>query len=191
LRPRPNAFAVLEPSSPIVAGEKTRAVPSIIDQHSVTGNAGTFIALENGNFTHIVPSTRLDESGVRVPYRSLLSEHITFAAQDLTVGQIVEAVLQQVSTIRRVNVKLGSVLISLFLTEHQTRGASDEAAEDVLVKTFELASHIGQAAGAHPRPMTWDLLYDPDGNQLFFNVHIVANTIKSKTTSTSRITGPK
>lgn len=82
---------------------------------------------------------------------------------------------------------LETIPASMFHNEHQTRVASDEAADDVLVKTFELANNMGQSVGVAPRRVTWDLLYDPDGKQFFFNAHFARNTAVSRAGKSSRL----
>jgi hypothetical protein len=171
---KPIRFSFDQPRD-LLSGEKARVVGQILQQHAQLGNPGAFAAIHNGDFTHIVPIARTDETGAIIPYASLLSTHVNFAATQMSVQQIVEVVLGQVSAARNIPVELGSIPTSLF-HEQQTRGASDDTAEDVLVKSFELANHIGQSSGATPRRVAWDLLYDPDGKRFFFNAHLVSSS---------------
>lgn len=172
---RPYIFSTVPPGDRSLVHERMRIIRDILDQHSSSGNPGSFTAVHNGDFTHIIPVARTDESRGLVPYSSLLSASVTVEPKDRTVGEIVDLVLRQVSTIRGVAIVQGLRPAAMYQNEHCVRGADNEPAEDVLATIFELVNNRGISLGASPQRVTWDLLYDPEGKQFFFSAHVISS----------------
>jgi hypothetical protein len=168
---------------------KTRTLNDLLRQHVASRNPGAFAAISNGDFIHVVPTTRIDEAGRTVAYSSLLDTPVMFPSADRTVGEIVDMVLQQVSATRGVKIVQGLVLCTMYKNEHQVRAALGDSAEDTLVRTFEFASHQAMSNGAAARRVTWDLLYDCNGKQFYFSTHVLTDAATATTFTGTTLRG--
>lgn len=181
---RPTAFqgSFDDPQDPGSMEEKWKILVKLVRTYS--GPHGQMTVLNNGDYSHIVPTTIKKKDGSVVQFEPILSTRVSFAPAMRTLRETVQLIMSQVATARAVSIGLGTIPTNLFVQQSQLTYANDEQARDVLMRIFEDASGARQLTGGTPVRVTWALLHDVSDSAYAFNAHIVdpivsRSTIKS------------
>jgi hypothetical protein len=118
---------------------KRLAIYQILAQHKSINNVSLFEVLHNADYSHIVPLS--SGPGALVHYRSILDVPVNVSVMDLTVGEIVNLVLRQVSVQKRIPIVIGAIPLPMFMNERISLDARNRCATDVLVEIFERLSN--------------------------------------------------
>jgi hypothetical protein len=153
---------------------KRDAVRMLLDAYHRSGNRAVFRAIEQGDFIHIVPEAVRGEDGKLQRFQPMFDTHVTIPRGTYSLGVLTDQILSQVGQIRGIPVMQATVPLNLFAQATVTEEANDEPARDVLMRAFEGINEQRIADHLPVLRLTWNLGYNPNGNNYFFNVHSVA-----------------
>lgn len=155
----PNGHTFIAPmrSSLDAAGldERRIAIEEILRAGRAAGNTKEFRVISGKEVLHVVPASN-----------AVLNSPVSLPSGDRTLGQMVSAILQQVSAETGEKVTVGAVPVNLFRQGKLPKFSADrESARDVLVRGFSL--------GAPTVKLSWQLLFDYSTETYYFSVSIV------------------
>ncbi len=141
-----------------------RVLMSLLDQFHARDLGSEFRLFHTGPVFHVVPARSKDANGEPLVRRSVLSTKISVKAERRTVTGMLQEIVREVSRSTSIPMIVATIPANRFSQVEVQGGATDERAQDVLVRT--LAS-----AGTY----SWQLFYGhdlvPPGYAL--NIHAV------------------
>jgi hypothetical protein len=173
---QPMDLTITVPNSLSTADEvSTReAFEKIVQTCNSAKNSTLFKAIYlGGRVIQVVPTAARDDAGRFQPFEPLLDTRISLPRKSYVLGELVAAVLDQISQRRSVAIVMATVPTNLFAQVTITEEATEEPARDILNRVFEvingprLAMHVPYVA------LTWYLMYNLDQGHYFFNIHVL------------------
>ncbi len=168
-----------EPQDSRSMEEKWKILDKLVNGYS--GPQGRMTVLNNGDYSHILPTTLKNKAGQIVPFEPLLNTRVSFEPAQRNLLETVRLILSQVSKIRGVSIGSGIIPTNLFVQQQLLTNADNEPARDVLVRIFEDASGFRQLKGGSPVRVTWALLNDVSYSGYFFSARLVDPLINPST----------
>jgi hypothetical protein len=172
---RAQPFSIDIPTKNSTSSEVKRdAVRTILDAYHRSGNRAVFRGIQQGDFIHIVPEAVRGEDGKLQPFQPMFDTHVTIPRGTYSLGVLTNQILSQVGQNRGIPVMRATVPLNLFAQATVTEEADDEPARNVLMRAFEGINAQRVADHLSVLRLTWNLGYNPNGQNYFFNVHSVA-----------------
>jgi hypothetical protein len=140
-------------------------IQKILDANSAAGNAGRFRIERDGELLHVIPTVDRDRTGAFTPHESVLDAVINLPEEERSGPKKLQAISDAITKATSVRVVVGTFPTNVLFQYHDRRAAVGEKARDVLVHLLNSAKH-GQ-------DLSWRLLYDPEVNQYWLNIHLV------------------
>jgi hypothetical protein len=144
-----------------------------LDSHAEEGNAGQFKLLQTGNGVSIIPTSVRNTNGVWVPDQSPLDAAVSFPELQSDGMEIIELIRNTIINTSGKIVELGTVPTQLLKTQTVRLGAKNEPARDVLVRMLAGLQWSDSRIITPIYKMSWQLLYAPDTQGYFLNLHQV------------------
>jgi len=145
--------------------DEQKTLQLLIDSYNRSSNPGRFELRSDKDRPGVfdaVGTAANDSQGHVSQQQVLLDLPVTITAEERTVSDTIDSICQKVAEKSHVKVALGVYPLGL---DHAsaTVGGKELTARTYLSQTFESTS----------RKLVWRLLYDPDSNGYFLNVHQV------------------
>ncbi len=160
------------------AGPAPNAVPDeqktlqlLVDAYNRSDNPGRFEVRKDKDRQEpvfdIVGTAAHDSQGKMAQQQVLLDAPITIASQDRTFSDTVDLICQTIADKSHLKISLGIHPLGLDRT-HITIGGKELTARSYLFRAMESTS----------RKLVWRLLYDPESDSYFLNIHQVKLPVK-------------
>ena len=148
--------------------ETTRQPMAILERlltsYHVSGHAGEFRVAKTGSVFHVLPHASRDVRGFRQIRASRLDTRITVEERKRTVMEMFYEIVRAASRPGAYTIMPGTIPTNLFIQTSITKGAKNEVARTVLIRTL----------AATGNPLSWRLLCDPGASaECALNVHLV------------------
>ena len=162
--PSGGAFVVEFPAASVanVSPDEKKTLQLLIDSYNRSGNPGQFELRENRpeQSFDVVGTAAHDSQGRISQQQVLLDLPITLDAQARTVSDTVDLICQKIAEKSHIKITFGVYPLGL---DHATVvvGGKDLTARSYLLRTMESTN----------RKLCWRLLFDPDSNSYFLNLH--------------------
>jgi hypothetical protein len=152
--------------APNAIPDEQKTLQMLVDAYNKSGNPGRFELRKDkdrqeGVFD-VVGTAAHDSQGKIAPQQVLLDSPVTIPAQERTFSDTVDLICQTIEDKTRVKITLGIHPLGLDRT-NVTAGGKELSARSYLFRTMESTS----------RKLVWRLLYDPESNSYFLNIHQV------------------
>ena len=144
-----------------------------LDSHAEEGNAGQFKLLQTGTGVAIIPTNVRNTNGVWVPDQSPLDTAVSFPDLQRNGMETIELIRNILINTSGKSVELGTVPTELLKTQTVRLGAKNESARDVLVRMLAGLQWSDSRIITPIYKMSWQLLYAPDTQGYFLNIHQV------------------
>jgi hypothetical protein len=116
-----------------------RVLMSLLSQFHSRNLGSEFRLFHTGSVFHIVPAKSKDSAGEPVVRRSVLSTRISVKAERRTVTDMIREILREVSKSTSIPMIVATIPMNRFRQVEVQGGATDEPAQDVLLRTLESA----------------------------------------------------
>ncbi len=152
--------------APNAIPDEQKTLQMLVDAYNKSGNPGRFELRKDkdrqeGVFD-VVGTAAHDSQGKIAPQQVLLDSPVTIPAQERTFSDTVDLICQTIEDKTHVKITLGIHPLGLDRT-NVTAGGKELSARSYLFRTMESTS----------RKLVWRLLYDPESNSYFLNIHQV------------------
>ena len=144
----------------------------MIQEYNDSGNPGRFRVIFEGDYAHIVPSSRTVD-GRTVDFQPILSTRVQMPPGPTSCMTALQDLFLAIRTSREVNVVDGRMPIGSFIRAQCTVSGQNLTARDILIQILAQASTC-----CTPNPegfYTWGLLHDANWNQYFLSAKWVPN----------------
>ncbi|MGA8437031.1 MAG: hypothetical protein WB762_32950 [Candidatus Sulfotelmatobacter sp.] len=152
--------------TPNTVPDEQKTLQLLVDSYNRSGNPGRFELRKDKDTQEpvfdVVGTAAHDNQGKIAQQQVLLDSPITMAAQERTFSDTVDLICQNIADKSHVTITLGIHPLGLDRT-HVTVGGKELTARSYLFRAMESTS----------RKLVWRLLYDPESNSYFLNVHQV------------------
>jgi hypothetical protein len=153
-----------------IAPDEKKTLQQLVDSYNRSGNPGRFEFREGRpeQIFDVVGTAAHDNQGRISQQQVLLDLPVTLDSEDRTFSDTVDLICQKIAEKSHAKITFGVHPLSLDRA-HVTVGGKDLSARSYLFRSMESTN----------RKLYWRLLFDPDSNSYFLNVHQVAPVIKS------------
>ncbi len=149
--------------SPTDAVAEEKSIQSIVDAYNHSGNPGQFeIRKTEGRVITVVGVAARDDKGAFARQKPLLDSLVTLPEKDRTITETLDLLSETLTKESHIPVIQGISPRSLVDQPHVKLGGKLPA-----------RSVLAQALAASPRPLYWQLLFDPNSKGYILNVHSV------------------
>jgi hypothetical protein len=169
--PRGGVFAVEFPagSPPDAAPDEQKTLQLIVDAYNRSGNPGQFELRRDKDRTEqvfdVVGTAAHDNQGRVSGQQAVLDLPITLAVEERTASDTIDLICQKIAEKAHVKITLGVHPLGL-----------DRIKVTVGGKELAARSYLFRALESPGPPLSWRLLYDPDSNSYFMNLHHIKLT---------------
>jgi hypothetical protein len=153
-------YEVLRPGGK--PADSNAMIQRVLATQASTARGGVFRTEQTGELVHIVPAQVRDASGAWISQSSILDARITISDAPRTVSAMLDEICTAVSKGSKVRLAVGGGP-SFYEETPPSRGAHDEVARDVLIRTLK---STGQQ-------VLWQIFYAPDFKWKFLNLRII------------------
>lgn len=157
-----------------IAPDEKKTLQLLVDSYNRSGNPGRFELREGRpgedrpeQIFDVVGTAAHDNQGRISHQQVLLDLPVTLDAEERTFSDTVDLICQKIAEKGHAKISFGIHPLGLDHA-HVTVGGKDLTARSYLFRTMESTN----------RKLYWRLLFDPDSNSYFLNVHQVAPVIK-------------